>query len=97
MRTMETGFKEEHNKVVKTKEQDYTNRKWHIHCPVCGSKIARSKEGDLDIDCHKCHSRIGILVSEGMVTGLEKTDRNVDEKKRMAVYMEKISHFISEL
>lgn len=93
---METGFKEGQNKVIKTKEQDCADRKWHVHCPVCGAKIARCREGDLDMDCHKCHSRIGIFVSEGVVTVLDKTDRNVDEGKRMEAYMEKISHFISE-
>lgn len=79
-----------------TGRQEEQERKWHVHCPVCGCKLGRSKWSDSDIECHKCHSMIGILVSEGMVTVVDKTEYvDSDHRRRAAVYMEKITRMLA--
>ena len=78
-------------------KQEIQDRKWHVHCPVCGCKLGRSKRSDSDMECHKCHSTIGILVSDGMVTVVDRTERRDSAcTARVSVYIEKLSQLMDE-
>lgn len=79
-----------------TEIQEVQDKKWHVHCPVCGCKLGRSNLSDSDIECHKCHSMIGILVSNGIVTVVDKTEyADAERRRRAAAYMEKFSRIIA--
>lgn len=90
------GIKE---KDKETKEiiakQDNTDKKKHVHCPVCGSKLVRSKQSVSEMDCFKCHNTIGILVWDDIVTVVDKKAYSGKVHKEMlTAYVEKLQSLL---